>query len=207
MLATSRTPMPTAGHYPLRPLPLDDAARLFMASVRRRGSVAVPSPDTARRICAYLDGLPLAVRIAADQLAGHSPDEVLSLVSRPETLLDLAAPELPARQRTLRDSLLRTHRLCTWEERLLWARCTVFPGSFGPADALEVCADERLPGGVLAAAFDGLVRHALILPPEAHGTAFRMPGATRALGRQWLDRLGEEREFLRRCLAWSLREP
>ncbi|MBZ4014740.1 ATP-binding protein [Streptomyces purpurogeneiscleroticus] len=207
VLATSRTPMNTAGHYRLHPLPLEEAARLFGASGRRWGLVDVPAPKTVEHICSFLDGLPLAVHIAAGQLAHHSPSEVLTLVSRADTLLDLTIPGLPARQRTLRDSLLSTHQLCTREEQLLWARCTVFPGAFGLRDVLAVCADERLPSGVLAAAFGGLERRSLILPQEPHGTSYRMPWSTRAHGRQRLNHLGEEREFLQRCLTWLLHDP
>ncbi|MFI9030801.1 ATP-binding protein [Streptomyces sp. NPDC053560] len=206
VLAAGRTPMTTYGHYPLRSLTLDETARLFELSARQWGVAEVPATETARRICAFLDGLPLAARIAAGQLTHHSAEEVLSLVSRTETVLDLAAPGLPARQRTLRDSLLRTHWLCTREERRLWARCAVFPGAFGLPDATEVCADERLPADVLATAFRGLDRHALIRPQGQQAATYRMPWSTRAHGRQWLNRLGEEPEFLRRCLAWLLRD-
>ncbi|MFI8998566.1 ATP-binding protein [Streptomyces sp. NPDC053542] len=207
VLATSRTPMDTAGHYRLHPLPLEEAARLFEASGRQWELADAPAPETVEYICSYLDGLPLAVHIAAGQLARHSPNEILTLVSRADTLLDLTIPGLPARQRTLRDSLLSTHQLCTPAEQLLWARCTVFPGPFGLRDALEVCADERLPSEGLVSAFAGLDRRALILPQEPHGTTYstyRMPWSTRAHGRQWLNRLGEEREFLQRCLTWLL---
>ncbi|GAA0492730.1 ATP-binding protein [Streptomyces olivaceiscleroticus] len=206
VLAAGRTPMAGPASCPLRPLALDHAIRMFEASVRQWGVAEVPDTDDVQHICGFLDGLPLAVRIAAGQLTHHSPQEVLSLVSRAETLLDLTGPGLPARQRTLRDSLLRTHQLCTGDERLLWARCSVFPGAFGLSDAAEVCADERLPADALATAFHGLVRHALVQPQERGATTYRMPWSTRAHGRQWLDRLGEEREFLRRCLAWTLRE-
>ncbi|MEV0604184.1 AAA family ATPase [Streptomyces sp. NPDC050315] len=206
VLATSRTPMNTPGHYRLRPLPLDEAAHLFEATGQQWGLDDVPAPKTVEHICTFLDGLPLAVHIAAGQLAHHSPNEVLTLVSRADTLLDLTVPGLPARHRTLRESLLSTHQLCTREEQLLWARCTVFPGPFGIRDALEVCVDERLPSEALVAAFAGLDRRSLILPQEPGGTTYRMPWSTRAHGRQWLDQLGEEREFLQRCLTWLLRE-
>ncbi|WP_051871548.1 ATP-binding protein [Streptomyces sclerotialus] len=205
VLAAGRTRLNTPARYPLRSLTRDEAARLFEAGARQAGVAEPPAPETVQYICGFLDGLPLAVHIAAGQLARHSPEEVLSLVSRSDTVLDLAAPGLPARQRTLRASLLRTHQLCTPEERLLWARCTVFPGPFTPADALAVCADERLPADALVTALHGLDRHSL-LQQEQQAAAFRMPWSVRAHGRQWLDRLGEEREFLQRCLARMLRD-
>lgn len=210
VLATSRTAMDTPGRR-IGPMALDDAVGLFEAVVRRLRPTEEVAPGMVRHICALCDGLPLAVRIAAEQLGSRPPADVLSLVSRPEDALDLTAsaptPGLPARQRTLRASLQWSLRLCTAAERLLWARCSVFPSDFRLADALEVCGDERLPPGPLAAAFTGLGRQALVVPAprEADGSAFRMPRDSRAYGRQWLTRLGEDREFLRRCLLWSLR--
>lgn len=192
----------------------------------------VPDPETAQRICALLDSLPLALRIAAGQLGHCSSEDLLSCLSQSENALDLTAPspsDLPKRQRTLRHSLQWSLQLCTPEERLLLARASVFPGAFSLKDALHVCTDERLLPGPLTAAFTGLTRQALVLPererrpepqPElklepvsgpghgpamaGHNTPYRMPRVTRAYGRQWLAQLGEDREFLRRCVNWSL---
>ncbi|WP_051871817.1 ATP-binding protein [Streptomyces sclerotialus] len=208
VLATSRIPLETPGRYPLPPVPPEVAAGLFTAYARQLGARGETAPGTVRRICALLDGLPLAVLIAAGRLA-HSPaDDVLSCFARAENILDLPAtvPGLPGRHRTLRDSLSWSRRLCTADERLLWARCSVFPGGFELAHVLEVCGDGLLPAGPLAGALTGLSRQSLIEPvPETGGTAFRMPRATRAYGRQQLGRSGEEREFVNRFLTWSLR--
>ncbi|MFC6064817.1 ATP-binding protein [Streptomyces ochraceiscleroticus] len=211
VLATSRTPLRTPGLYPLPPVPLDVAAGLFTEYARQLDAEEA-APDAVRRICALLDGLPLAVRIAAGQLAHRSAADVLAGLTRAEAALDLPAtapglPGLPARQRSLRDSLGWSLRLCTAEERLLWARLSVFPGSFELAQVLEICGDELLPPGPLVAAFTGLAWQSLIepQPDEEEGTAFRMPRATRAYGRQRLSLSGEERELVNRFLVWTLR--
>ncbi|MFD7663143.1 ATP-binding protein [Streptomyces sp. NPDC059788] len=240
VLATSRVaPGAPDGAFPLRPLTLDAATTLFRAEARQFGAEDI-GPGPAREICRLLDGLPLAVRTVAARLVRQAAADLLAGLSRPEYVLDLPAPVpgLPERLRTLRGSLRWSLRLCTPLERLLWARCSVFPSVFTAHDAGVVCGDERLPPGALAAAFAGLERHALILrereregmpgpereglpgpEPEpgpepvrtaasptypAPGPPFRMPRGTRAYGRQWLVELGEERELLRRCLAWSL---
>ncbi|MEV0602230.1 AAA family ATPase [Streptomyces sp. NPDC050315] len=209
VLATSRTPLRTPGLYPLSPVPLDVAAGMFAAYARQLDAEEAP-PDVARRICALLDGLPLAVRIAADQLTRHSAADVLAGLARAEAALDLpaTAPGLPGRQHSLRDSLAWSLRLCTADERLLWARLSVFPGSFELAQVREICGDAQLPPGPLVAAFTGLAWQSLIepQPDENEVTAFRMPRATRAYGRQRLSLSGEERELLNRFLAWTLRE-
>ncbi|MGW8375067.1 AAA family ATPase [Streptomyces sp. ODS28] len=223
ILATSRRAVTGSAHYRLGPLSAEDAIRLFQTGARRWGAPRPATLRTARQICVFLDGLPLAVHIAAGQLVRHSPAEVLDRVSRMESarcaaagggeghgevpsLLDLTVPGLPERQRTLRDCLLATFRLCSGGERLLWARCTVFPGSFDFKDAVQVCADERLPADVLAVAFGGLEQQALIVPGDPGGVLYAMPWIPRAYGRRHLRELGEEREFLRRCLTWSLPE-
>ncbi|MEU6113744.1 hypothetical protein ABZ840_04115 [Streptomyces sp. NPDC047117] len=206
ILATSRTPLKTPGLYALPPLPPEEAAGLFEAHARRLG--AEPAPDTVRRICALVEGLPLAVLIAADQLGHHSADDVLSRLARPEDALDLpaSAPGLPGRHRTLRDSLGWSRRLCTAQEQLLWARCSVFPGGFELSHVLEVCGDHRLPPGPLAAAFTGLTWQSLIepVPDDAETTVFRMRRVTRAYGRQQLARSDEERAVTNRFLAWAV---
>lgn len=208
VLATSRAPLRTPGLYPLSPVPLDVAAGLFTEYAGQLDAEET-APDMVRRICALLDGLPLAVRIAAGRLAQHSAAEVLDGLIDAEAALDLPATGsgLPGRQRSLRDSLDWSLRLCTAEEQLLWARLSVFPGSFEPAQVLEICGDAALPPGPLIAAFTGLAWQSLIepQPDEEEGTAFRMPRTTRAYGRQRLRLSGEERELLTRFLTWTLR--
>ncbi|MEU8488193.1 hypothetical protein [Streptomyces sp. NPDC048641] len=206
VLATSRVPLDTPVTFPLAPLTPGGAARLLTTAARALGAPRDPGPEPARRICAALGGLPLALRIAAGQLKRHDADDLLSLIGRPERLLDLPAPMpgLPHRLRTLRASLRWSQRLCPPGERLLWARASVFTGPFSLADTVTVCADDRLPPDELARAFEGLAAHRLITPEPSGSGAFRMTAATRAYGKHLLERLGEDAEFRRRCLAHCL---
>jgi hypothetical protein len=68
-----------------------------------------------------------------------------------------------------------------------------------------VCADDRLPADELARAFEGLTALFLFTPEPSSPGAFRMTAATRAYGKHLLERLGEDAEFRRRCLAHCLR--
>ncbi|MEO3766540.1 hypothetical protein [Streptomyces sp. B5E4] len=172
--------------------------------------------EALRATCALLEGLPLAARIAASQLARHCPDRLLERISRPAGCLDLAVegPRWPARQRSLRASLRWTHRLLTPAEQLLWARCSVFPGTFRLPDAAEVCADERLPPDALPAVFRALLRQGVLAVRHRGGGARAQAGAAerpvrmarpvRAYGMDQLVRLGEEADFQRRCLDWTM---
>ncbi|RFC72953.1 hypothetical protein [Streptomyces sp. AcE210] len=206
VLATSRVPLDTPVTFPLTPLTPGGAARLLRTAARALGAPRDPDPEQARRICAALGGLPLALRIAAGRLQRDDADDLLSLIGHPERLLDLPAPmpALPHRQRTLRASLRWSQRLCPPGERLLWARASVFTGPFTLSDTVTVCADDRLPADELARAFEGLTAHSLFTPEPSSPGAFRMTAATRAYGRHLLERLGEDAEFRRRCLAHCL---
>ncbi|MFC9615975.1 ATP-binding protein [Streptomyces sp. NPDC056938] len=207
VLATSRVPLDTPVTFPLPPLTPGGAARLLRTAARALGAPEDPDHEPVRRVCAALGGLPLALRIAAGQLKHHDADDLLSLIGRPEHLLDLPAPMpgLPHRLRTLRASLRWSQRLCPPGERLLWARASVFTGPFTLSDTVTVCADDRLPADELARAFEGLAAHFLFTPEPSSPGAFRMTAATRAYGRHLLERLGEDAEFRRRCLAHCLR--
>ncbi|MFE2736033.1 ATP-binding protein [Streptomyces sp. NPDC059349] len=207
VLATSRVPLDTPVTFPLPPLTPGGAARLLRTAARALGAPEDPDHEPVRRVCAALGGLPLALRIAAGQLKHHDADDLLSLIGRPEHLLDLPAPMpgLPHRLRTLRASLRWSQRLCPPGERLLWARASVFTGPFTLSDTVTVCADDRLSADELARAFEGLAAHFLFTPEPSSPGAFRMTAATRAYGRHLLERLGEDAEFRRRCLAHCLR--
>lgn len=204
VVATSRLPLDAPAEVRLESLPIEDAVRLFeMCAPDPRGQ----DRETVREICELLDGLPLAIRIAARQLAHRSPEDLLAQLSRPENGLDLLDEEAgrPERQRSLRDSLAWSQRFCTVSERLLWARSSVFPGAFTAEAATEVCADERLSEGAVAEALSGLEAQQLIVTePESGRGLFRMRREARAFGRQQLLRLGEDREFQRRCIRWSI---
>lgn len=122
----------------LDPLPSGSAVELFVA---RAGAVAPDfrlDDDTAgdvAAICALLDGLPLAIELVAARLRRFSLDELLGRLRAP---LDVAADgprDLPARQRTLRDTIAWSYGLCDDDERALLRRLGAFAGG-APVTAL-----------------------------------------------------------------------
>lgn len=210
-----RRPGPRGATLRLEPLAPDDAVALLESLAPRDALADDADREALRATCALLEGLPLAVRIAAVHLARLRPDRLLERISRPAGCLDLAVeePRWPARQRSLRASLRWTHRLLTPPEQLLWARCSVFPGTFALPDATEVCADERLPGNVLPAVFRTLLHQGVLAVRERGGgraaagaehPPVRMAWPVRAYGMEQLVRLGEEAVFQRRCLDWTM---
>ncbi|WP_419996685.1 hypothetical protein [Streptomyces boninensis] len=211
VLATSRCPLPGSINLHLGPLERPDAVGLFARHARRHGTdvaATAQSRTLADDICALLEDEPLALVLAAAQLP-HTPLNSLAarLIDAGECLaLTSEAPDVPPRHRSVRRCLGWSHQLCTADERLLWARLSVFPDSFTAAAAWRVCADERLRGGVLTAALEGLHRQSVVqsVGGGRPGTWYRMPRTVRAYGSEWLLRLGEERTFRRRCLEWSM---
>ncbi len=199
-----RRPGPRGATLRLEPLAPDDFVALLESLTPGGPFADAADREALHAVCALLEGLPLAAGIAASHLARLRPDRLLERISGPSGPLDLAVeePRRPARQRSLRASLRWTHRLLTPPEQLLWARCSVFPGTFRLPDAAEVCADERLPGDVLPAVFSALLRHGVLAGAEHRPVRLARP--VRAYGMEQLVRLGEEAAFQRRCLDWTM---
>jgi predicted ATPase/DNA-binding SARP family transcriptional activator len=163
VLATSRTPLRLAGEheYPVPPLALpdprahpsfeelvaNDAVRLFAA---RAGAV---DPDfqldednvaAVAHVCGRLDGLPLAIELAAARSKLLPPNTMSRRLDRALDLLVGGAQDLPGRQQTLRATLEWSHELLTEAERTLFARLAVFAGGWTLEAAEAVCSEERL---------------------------------------------------------------
>ena len=92
-------------------------------------------------ICVHLDGLPLAIELAAARIKFYAPQMLLMRLSNRLEALGEGARDLPARQRTLRATLAWSYDLLTLEEQGLFARLGVFAGGFSAASAEAICAD------------------------------------------------------------------
>ena len=140
LLVTSRAVLRLAAEheYQVPPLPDEDTVALF--SERARAIRPDFTPDAAvEQICRRLDGLPLAVELAAARIRLLSPAELLERLSTRLPLLTGGARDLPARQQTLRATIEWSHNLLEPTEQALFARLSVFAGSFALESAEEVC--------------------------------------------------------------------
>jgi predicted ATPase len=152
VLVTSRAPLHVSGEreYRLEPLPAADAAALFVERARAVGREL--SPDaTIVQICRRLDGLPLAVELAAARTKLLAPKRLLERLDSALPLLTGGARDAPERQRTLRATIEWSHDLLDAAGKELFARLSVFAGGFPLAAAEQVC-DGDLDG--LAALVD-----------------------------------------------------
>ncbi|MET8758646.1 BTAD domain-containing putative transcriptional regulator [Lentzea sp. NPDC004782] len=136
VLATSREPLGIPGEvvHPVAPLDLDHAVRLFTARVG-----AAFDPDVARRLCAALDGIPLAVELAAARARSLSAAQLQARVDSRLRLLDRGPRTGPLRHRTLRAVIDWSWELLDPAERLLLARLGVFVGGATAAAVHAVC--------------------------------------------------------------------
>lgn len=144
VLVTSRRVLHVSGErvYPLAPLPAAAAAELFVERARAAEPRFAPRPADAAlvgEICARVDCLPLAIELAATHVRTLTIESLLERLARRLPLLAGGARDLPERQRTLRATVEWSHDLLSPAEQALFARLSVFAGSFDVAAAEEVC--------------------------------------------------------------------
>ncbi|MFD7297793.1 ATP-binding protein [Streptomyces sp. NPDC059897] len=213
VLASSRIPLRTDGERTVAvpPLPVTtgtrrpgavpaDAELLFtLRAVETSPGAALAERDGAAvaAICARLEGIPLAVELAAARLPELSLAELdRRLHARFELLTrhDDPAGRGDERHRALLTTIGWSHELCTPLERLLWARLSVFVGGFEPDAARWVCAGGPLAGGQVAGLLDRLVDQSVLQRTDTdRGPRYSMLDTIREYGAAWLARLGEER--------------
>jgi predicted ATPase/class 3 adenylate cyclase len=190
VLATSREPLGLSGEreYPVPPLDLPDidalpslaalsqfeAVRLFVdraTAVKPDFGVTNENAPAVAEICARLDGLPLAIELAAARAKILTPQAILQRLEHSLRFLAGGARDVPTRQRTLRDAIAWSHDLLDPEDAALFARLSVFRGGFSleavervgnPADELGIDTLE----GVASLANKSLVRQADTVPDE-----------------------------------------
>ena len=211
ILATSRRPLEVPGEhvFPVEPLPVpgpaeagdrrDDAVALFSARAAHfapGSDVTRQSPAAVARLCGRLDGIPLAIELAAARLRDLSFDQLSErLADRFEVLADERHAS-PPRHQTMRTAIGWSHELCEPLERLLWARASVFAGDFDAAAAEKVCADRRLPAGLIVELLLGLVDKSILTCVHTRlGPRYRMLDTIREYGAGWLRTLGGERDL------------
>ena len=140
VLVTSREPLRVHAEcrYAVEPLPQDDAVALF----RDRARTVDPgfTPDEAvPAICRRLDGLPLAVELAAARVGLLSPSDLLARLDHTLSLLTGGTRDAPERQQTLRATIEWSFALLAREEQRLFVELAVFAGSFTLEAAERVC--------------------------------------------------------------------
>jgi predicted ATPase/class 3 adenylate cyclase len=140
VLVTSRAPLRVSGEreFRLEPLPSGDATALFVERARAVGKELTPD-SSVEAICRRLDGLPLAIELAAARTKLLGPEALLERLDSALPLLTGGARDAPERQRTLRATIEWSYELLDSAAQDSFARLAVFAGSFPLAAAEEVC--------------------------------------------------------------------
>jgi predicted ATPase/DNA-binding winged helix-turn-helix (wHTH) protein len=167
IVVTSRATLRVYGEqeFPVAPLAPDSAAELF---VQRAGAVrpgcAMTQEDTAaiREICSRLDGLPLAIELAAARTKLLPPAAILDRLQSRLQLLTGGAVDLPERQQTLRNTIDWSHGLLNEPERKLFRRLAVFVGGCTLEGVEAVCSTHRDLGIDLLQGLSSLVDQNLV---------------------------------------------
>src|SRR5215472_259042 len=150
IVATSREPLGAAGEATWRvpSLPVDGAAVDLLADRARRArpgfAVTAENNDAVVEICRRLDGIPLAIELAAARLRALSPAEIAAGLSDRFRLLTGGSRTAARRQQTLRASVDWSHALLTEQERTLFRRLAAFAGGFDLDAAQAVGAEDGL---------------------------------------------------------------
>jgi predicted ATPase/DNA-binding CsgD family transcriptional regulator len=222
LLATSRQALGVAGEVrmvvPPMSLPESGSGNAVERALRsdavwllsERAAAVVPgftidagNAAGVAELCRRLDGIPLALELAAVRLGSLSLDQLNQGLAEELSILGEGNRGAEARQQTLEATLGWSYRLLDEPERLLWARLSVFAGGF-PADAVsEVCSDDRLPAhqiaGLLAALVDKSILNCQLVGSSAR---YWLLDTLRRYGWQRLRDLGEQAALQQRHLNW-----
>ncbi|CAA9538149.1 MAG: hypothetical protein AVDCRST_MAG73-1622 [uncultured Thermomicrobiales bacterium] len=211
VLATSRMPLRLKGEreIPIAPLPTPKAGagtsaaaadefaavRLFVAraqAVAPEFALTDENAASVATICARLDGLPLAIELAAARVRLLTPDAMLARLTKRLPLLTGGARDLPARQRTLQAAIAWSHDLLGPDERSLFQRLAVFAGGW-TIEAAEAVAADPGGGGSDLDVLDGLgllAEHSLVRQTADAGSEPRF-GMLETIREYGLERLEE----------------
>jgi predicted ATPase/DNA-binding NarL/FixJ family response regulator len=211
LLATSREPLRVAGETVWQVPPLavgsadgsaSEAVRLFAerAAATAPGFALTPAnADTVAAICRSLDGIPLAIELAAARVRALSVEQIRMRVADRFGLLTTGDRAAAPRQQTLRAAIDWSHDLLTKREQALLRRLSVFAG-WSLEMAEQVCTDDLVPAAAILDTVAALVDKSLVVrDPEALGQArFRMLDTIREYAAENLTSAGEATEIQHR---------
>ena len=225
VLVTSRAVLRVTGEqdFPVPSLPLpeaddrravedlarNDAVALFVTraeAANPRFALTAENAAAVAEICARLDGLPLALELAAAWLRVLSPQALLDRLQahgRPSLqLLTGGARDLPARQQTLRDTIAWSYDLLTADERSLFRHLAVFAGSFSLDGAEAICPPVNAPAAlsVVASLVDKSLVEQVVRPDGV--PRFRILETIREFGLEQLAAAGETDAAMQRLAGW-----
>jgi predicted ATPase/DNA-binding CsgD family transcriptional regulator len=199
LLTTSSQPLDVLGEHTclVPPLPVPaapaagsaDAVELFA----ERAAAAVPGfrVTAANRgdviqLCQRLDGIPLAIELAAVRLRALPLPELAKRLENRFQILNSGRRGAIPRHQTLRSAIEWNYELCSPGEQEMWARLSVFAGTFDASAVQEVCADPGTAREHTIGTLIGLVDKSVLLREGADGTRYRLLDTLREFGAERL---------------------
>src|ERR1035441_7039143 len=222
LIATSREPLRVRGETVWRVPPLavpdalvtgdmtrHEAIRLFVerATAARPGfTLAAGNSGAVASLCRTLDGMPLAIELAAARVRALSIEQIATRLDDRFRLLASGDRTAPPRQQTLRAAVDWSYELLTEPEQILLRRLSVFAG-WNLEMAEEVCADEAIPAGQVLDLLAALIDKSLVtLDAELYGHArYRLLDTIKEYAADRLAASGEQAAFRQRHSAYMLR--
>jgi predicted ATPase/class 3 adenylate cyclase/DNA-binding CsgD family transcriptional regulator len=227
ILATSREPLGVVGEKMLRVpglalpavgqthtsdgQPYAEAMQLFGERALAVAPGFLMSDHTAAvaDVCRQLDGIPLAIELAAARIPALTPEQIALRVSNRFRMLVSGSRTAARRQQTLRATMDWSYDLLTGPERSLFHRLSVFAGGCTLEAAEDVCADAGQPGQIWGQDVLDLVarlvdRSVVVAEPVGATTRYRMLETLRQYAAERLRETGEEAQVRDRQLAWCI---
>ena len=221
VLATSREPMAIAGEhvYRLGPLPVpaspstDDSAiglevvRLFIDRARAASATFDPSGHVREilEICRKLEGIPLAIELAAARTTTLAVPQLLERLEDRMTVLARGPQGAISPHETLEAAIAWSHDLLTEDEARIFRRVAVFEGGFDADAAEAICSDGELPGGRILEALEGLIAKSLInVDTRGRRARYGMYEPIRRFASERLEESNESDAFAERHAAYFL---
>lgn len=198
ILITSRERLGVDGEHlwQVAPLPQDPALVLFAeraVAVEPGFTVGLHNHDKVTQICTLLGGIPLAIELAAVRLRVLTLDHLLSRLDDTFRVLGDGKRGGDPRHQTLQAAVDWSFHLCTRSEQILWARASVFAGTFDLEAAERVCSGDSVAPEEVMRSLAGLVDKSVVVA-EQHpaGTRFRLLEPLRQYGLEKLRCAGRE---------------
>lgn len=193
LLATSRQPLHVAGEgvWQLEPLSAPEAGELFLDRARLAApevDLTAADPTVLDFICGELDGIPLAIELAAARTRVMSLADIRERLKQRFSLLTGANEFVGERQRTLESAVAWSYDLLSDREQVLFRRLGVFARAFFLESAIAVVADSELPAAELPELIDRLVDRSIVIAERApdRKTRYHLLVTIREYGRERL---------------------
>ena len=221
VIATSREPLSVAGEHvlPIPPLELpspngaeplaqlrqNEAVMLFTeraAAASGRFELTASNQAAVVGLCRRLDGLPLAIELAAVRTRALGPEQIHDRLSDRFSLLTGGSRAALPRHQTLRTTIEWSYDLLTQVERTLLTRLCVFAGRFTLDDVESVCCPDDMPTAHALDLLSSLIDKSLVMKEDA--ACYRLHETMREYARLKLHDAGEENAVERRCADYYL---